>query len=257
VTTTATLCNASQRLESISRSPVFAHLEESLSGLSSVRAYGAQVRASPAPACAPCVNASSLLLLLLPQRRFETEAHERLDANMVASLKGQLLNRWLGVRLDASGIALVTAVCLASTLSAGSLDPGLVGLMLSYALTVSGSSASGGRSGCGALLLCSTSLSRPALSPLASSQLDGALLLGHGDAAVERRAHPALCARKRRCPPEWCPGVLFTRAAPPLQLPVEKPPIVEGNRPPPDWPAHGAIEITSEAAASVKMRSPS
>ena len=57
---------------------------------------------------------------------------------MVASLKGQLLNRWLGVRLDFSGICLVTAVCLASTLSAGSLDPGLVGLMLSYALTVTG-----------------------------------------------------------------------------------------------------------------------
>lgn len=86
------------------------------------------------------VSARDLARLAL-QHRFETEAHERLDANMVASLKGQLLNRWLGVRLDASGIALVTAVCLASTLSAGSLDPGLVGLMLSYALTVSGSSA--------------------------------------------------------------------------------------------------------------------
>ena len=134
-----------------------------------------------------------LLLLPLPQRRFETEAHERLDANMVASLKGQLLNRWLGVRLDASGIALVTAVCLASTLSAGSLDPGLVGLMLSYALTVSGSSASGGRGrGCGApvlQILCALLL--------VSSQPDGAVLFGHGDAAIERRAHPALCPRKR------------------------------------------------------------
>ena len=111
---------------------------------------------------------------------------------MVASLKGQLLNRWLGVRLDASGIALVTAVCLASTLSAGSLDPGLVGLILSYALTVSGSSASGGRGrGCGApvlQILCALLL--------VSSQPDGAVLFGHGDAAIERRAHPALCPRK-------------------------------------------------------------
>ena len=73
-----------------------------------------------------------------PQFRFEAEAHAKLDNNMVASLKGQLLNRWLGVRLDLSGISLVTAVCLASTLSAGSLDAGLVGLMLSYALTVTG-----------------------------------------------------------------------------------------------------------------------
>lgn len=176
---------------------------------------------------------------------------------MVASLKGQLLNRWLGVRLDASGIALVTAVCLASTLSAGSLDPGLVGLMLSYALTVSGSSASGGREGPAALLLCSTSLSRPARSPLASSQLDGALLLRHGDAAVERRAHPALCPRTRHSVvPGWCQGVLFTCDVSPLQLPVEKPPIVEGNRPPPDWPAHGAIDITSKAGAAVELGSP-
>ena len=40
------------------------------------------------------------------------------------------------MRLDLSGTALVTTVALASTLAVGAIDAGLVGLILSYALTL-------------------------------------------------------------------------------------------------------------------------
>jgi ABC-type multidrug transport system fused ATPase/permease subunit len=72
------------------------------------------------------------------QTRFRDEARNRLDANASAFLKGQLLNRWLGVRLDLGASALITVVALASTLAQGALSPGLVGLILSYSQTLTG-----------------------------------------------------------------------------------------------------------------------
>lgn len=66
---------------------------------------------------------------------FEFEAQHRLDTNGIAFLKGQLLNRWLGIRLEVAATTLVAAVALASALAARSLSPGLVGLILSYSLT--------------------------------------------------------------------------------------------------------------------------
>ena len=102
-----------KRLDAISKSPVFALLSESLAGVSTLRAYGA----------AP---------------RFAAEFGARLDANSRAFLGLNLLNRWLGLRLDWIGGVVVGFVCLAAVTTAGTISPGLVGLAISGAVSITG-----------------------------------------------------------------------------------------------------------------------
>jgi ABC-type multidrug transport system fused ATPase/permease subunit len=103
-----------KRLDVISKSPVFAHMSETLAGLATIRAF----RAEP---------------------RFSAEFTRRLDANNQANFCGGILvNRWLGLRLDWIGALLVGVVALVSVLTAGSVNAGLIGLAISYALSVTG-----------------------------------------------------------------------------------------------------------------------
>jgi ABC-type multidrug transport system fused ATPase/permease subunit len=104
-----------KRLDGASRSPVFAHFQESLGGLTTIRAFS-------------------------QQERFSLESERRLDANMKAYVPSITANRWLGVRLEFIGsiIILSTAGLTLARLSLGkNLSPGMVGLMISYALSVS------------------------------------------------------------------------------------------------------------------------
>lgn len=100
-----------KRLDSISKSPVYAHLSETLTGISTIRAYNAQ-------------------------RRFLTISQEKVDLNSRAYWKGHLINRWLGVRLDWIGSLLVGCTALVAVLTAGQVSPGLIGLAISYALSI-------------------------------------------------------------------------------------------------------------------------
>ena len=104
-----------KRLDGVSRSPVFAHFQESLGGLTTIRAYS-------------------------QQERFSLESEKRLDANMKAYVPSITANRWLGIRLEFIGsIIVLSAAGLAlARLSLGKhLSAGMVGLMISYALSVS------------------------------------------------------------------------------------------------------------------------
>ncbi|KAJ4180063.1 ATP-binding cassette glutathione S-conjugate transporter ycf1 [Fusarium falciforme] len=104
-----------KRLDGVSRSPVFAHFQESLGGLTTIRAYS-------------------------QQERFSLESEKRLDANMKAYVPSITANRWLGIRLEFIGsIIILSAAGLAlARLSLGKhLSAGMVGLMISYALSVS------------------------------------------------------------------------------------------------------------------------
>jgi ABC-type multidrug transport system fused ATPase/permease subunit len=104
-----------KRLDSTSRSPVFAYFQESLGGITTIRAYG-------------------------QQKRFFLETEERLDANMRAYFPSISANRWLGVRLEFIGsIIIFSAAGFAITnVSMGhGLPTGMVGLAISYALSVS------------------------------------------------------------------------------------------------------------------------
>jgi ATP-binding cassette subfamily C (CFTR/MRP) protein 1 len=99
-----------KRIDNITKSPVSAHLAESLSGLPTVRAYGSSAR-------------------------FVAISEARINANTIAYLKYNLINRWLGLRLDWLGSLLICVTCVVAVLQV-SVDPGLIGLAISYAMTI-------------------------------------------------------------------------------------------------------------------------
>jgi ATP-binding cassette, subfamily C (CFTR/MRP), member 1 len=104
-----------KRLDNITRAPVFSHFSQTLAGLKEggLRAFG-------------------------HEGRFLREAMARFDANSRAFWKLNLVNRWLGVRLDITGAVVVATTGFASVGATGTVDPGLTGLSLSFALLVVG-----------------------------------------------------------------------------------------------------------------------
>lgn len=105
-----------KRLESVSRSPIYAHFGESLSGLSTIRAFDQEDRWA--------------------------EGNEfRIDANMKAMLPMIHANRWLGIRLELIGgmvVFLSASLSIMSVVNYGVKGPsaGMVGLAMSYALQI-------------------------------------------------------------------------------------------------------------------------
>lgn len=102
-----------RRLDSVSRSPIFANFQESLNGVSLIRAYG-QVE------------------------RFKFLNRNRIDKNMRAYHPAINANRWLAVRLEFLGsiIILGSSGLAILSLKTSSISAGLVGLSVSYALQV-------------------------------------------------------------------------------------------------------------------------
>jgi ATP-binding cassette, subfamily C (CFTR/MRP), member 1 len=103
-----------KRLDSVSRSPIYAHFQESLSGISTIRAYR-------------------------QQKRFSMENEWRVDANLRAYFPSINANRWLAVRLEFIGsIIILTAAGFATIAvsAGGGPSAGLVGLAMSYALQI-------------------------------------------------------------------------------------------------------------------------
>ncbi|KAF2275206.1 multidrug resistance-associated protein 1 [Westerdykella ornata] len=103
-----------KRLDSVSRSPIYAHFQESLSGMSTIRAYR-------------------------QQKRFELENEWRVDANLRAYFPSINANRWLAVRLEFIGSVIILAAAgfaIISVTSRSGLSAGWVGLAMSYALQI-------------------------------------------------------------------------------------------------------------------------
>ncbi|XP_022102313.1 ATP-binding cassette sub-family C member 9-like [Acanthaster planci] len=103
-----------QRLDSTSKSPVFAYFSESLGGLTTIRAYRSE-------------------------NRFYNTILARIDRNTAAFLYVQIGARWLAVRLDLLGalfVLLSTGSTLIGALSFG-INPSLVGLSSTYSLQMS------------------------------------------------------------------------------------------------------------------------
>lgn len=103
-----------QRIESVTRSPVFSHLSETLSGMQTIRAYRAE-------------------------RRFRKRAFALIDNNNTPYVYVMAINRWLGIRLDYIGSLLVfiSAIASLATCLTGQTSPAYVGLSITYALQVS------------------------------------------------------------------------------------------------------------------------
>ncbi|KAG5958145.1 hypothetical protein E4U58_005507 [Claviceps cyperi] len=103
-----------KRLDSVSRSPIYAHFQESLGGVSTIRAFR-------------------------QQQRFVLENEWRVDANLRAYYPSVSANRWLAVRLEfIGGVVILAAAGLAiiSVSNRSGLREGTVGLAMSYALQI-------------------------------------------------------------------------------------------------------------------------
>ncbi|KAL1005984.1 hypothetical protein UPYG_G00066440 [Umbra pygmaea] len=102
-----------KRLCSLTLSPVYSHFSETLSGLATIRASS---------------NAA----------RFEEENERRLDQNQRCLFLSNAAMQWLDIRLQMMGVAMVTGICVIAVVQHQfkSINPGLVGLSLSYALSI-------------------------------------------------------------------------------------------------------------------------
>ncbi|KAH6849996.1 ABC transporter type 1, transmembrane domain-containing protein [Chaetomium sp. MPI-CAGE-AT-0009] len=103
-----------KRLDSVSRSPIYAHFQESLGGISTIRAYR-------------------------QQDRFELENEWRVDANLRAYFPSISANRWLAVRLEFIGAIVILAAAGLAVIAVANgtkISDGMVGLALSYGLQI-------------------------------------------------------------------------------------------------------------------------
>lgn len=174
----------SKRVDSITKSPVYAHLSEALTGLSTLRAYDVMKRARS-------VN------------------ERRIDANQVAYLTTQLLNRWLGFRLDCIGSVLIGVTSLVAVLTAGGTSAGLVGLALSYAMVrccvlQSQYASVPVAAACGCPRVCLLTLRSQSITGLLNWLVRGSTETETYLSCVERVLHYAQlpverCARARNC----------------------------------------------------------
>ncbi|KAI2615446.1 P-loop containing nucleoside triphosphate hydrolase protein [Hypoxylon sp. NC1633] len=103
-----------KRLDSVSRSPIYAHFQESLGGISTIRAYR-------------------------QQERFELENEWRVDSNLRAYFPSVSSNRWLAIRLEFLGAFIILGAAgfaIISVTNHSGLSAGMVGLAMSYALQI-------------------------------------------------------------------------------------------------------------------------
>lgn len=102
-----------RRLDLVSRSPIYANFQESLTGVLLIRAFGQELR-------------------------FRAMNELRIDRNMAAFHPAINANRWLAVRLEFLGSIIILAAAGISILSlrSGRLSAGLVGLSVLYSLQI-------------------------------------------------------------------------------------------------------------------------
>ncbi|NXD28363.1 MRP7 protein, partial [Spelaeornis formosus] len=102
-----------KRLYSVTLSPIYTHFSETLSGLNTIRAMRAT-------------------------KRFELENQLRLEQNQRCLFASNTVMAWLDIRLQMIGVAVVTAIAGIAIIQHQKQlgNPGLVGLALSYALSV-------------------------------------------------------------------------------------------------------------------------
>ncbi|XP_076603001.1 ATP-binding cassette sub-family C member 4-like [Chaetodon auriga] len=102
-----------KRLESTTRSPVFSHLSSSLQGLTTIRAFKVQ-------------------------QRFQQMFDEYQNLHSEAWFLFLTTSRWFAVRLDGICSVFVTITAFGCLYFRDGLEPGAVGLALSYAVTLTG-----------------------------------------------------------------------------------------------------------------------
>ncbi|KAI8384080.1 multi drug resistance-associated protein MRP [Blakeslea trispora] len=105
-----------KRLDSVGKSPIYSHFQETIQGVSTIRAYD-------------------------QQQVFIYQNQSKLDTNQRAYYPSIVCNRWLSVRLEFLGSIIIFGSSIFAVLGVlygnkSYIDPGLVGLSVSYALSV-------------------------------------------------------------------------------------------------------------------------
>ncbi|KAL4852933.1 Multidrug resistance-associated protein 1 [Chlorella vulgaris] len=100
-----------QRLDAVSRSPIYAHFSETLSGVETIRAYRMV-------------------------EHFSLSSDAKVDANHRAYFTARMANEWLSMRLDAIGACVVLGAAMLAIISRNTLSPSLAALTISEALDV-------------------------------------------------------------------------------------------------------------------------
>ncbi|ODV60478.1 uncharacterized protein ASCRUDRAFT_76455 [Ascoidea rubescens DSM 1968] len=156
-----------KRLSSTSRSPIYSHMQESLDGLETIRAFN-------------------------QEKRFIILNNLNLDYNLRAAYSQLSVSRWLDFRLNVLGAMIIFMTAITSVLSPSKrLGAGLVGILMTYALQITNT-----------------------LNYLVKTVVE----LETNCVAIERVLE-------------------YSR------LPSEAPYIIEGNRPPSNWPEKGEIKF--------------
>nr|CAD7393056.1 unnamed protein product [Timema cristinae] len=100
-----------KRLQSISNAPILSNFGESLTGVPTIRAYGIQ-------------------------ERFTKMSEDLVDRNQMCFYLTIMTNRWLSVRLETIGNIIIFFSSIFAVLGRDTMDPGLVGLSISYAMQI-------------------------------------------------------------------------------------------------------------------------
>ncbi|XP_014278688.1 multidrug resistance-associated protein 1 [Halyomorpha halys] len=100
-----------RRIESVTRSPIYSHFGETVSGSSVIRAFNVQ-------------------------KRFIKESEMKVDINQSSSYAGIVAGRWLGLRLQLIGGVIVSLATLFAIIGKDYLSPGIVGLSVTYTMQV-------------------------------------------------------------------------------------------------------------------------
>ncbi|CAL1297888.1 unnamed protein product [Larinioides sclopetarius] len=102
-----------KRLESTTRSPVYSHFSETVTGASSIRAYEAS-------------------------NQFMRHSNNLVDINNESYYPSLGASRWLSIRLEFLGYTIVFLSALFAVFLRDTLSPGIAGLAVSYALQITG-----------------------------------------------------------------------------------------------------------------------
>ncbi|KAJ2649364.1 Transporter of the ATP-binding cassette (ABC) [Coemansia sp. RSA 1250] len=98
-----------KRFESVTKSPIYTQFGETLSGVSTIRAYG-------------------------QESRFKKVNYGKIDDNIRPFIYMWGANRWLSIRVDLAGAFVSFMAGLLALTATGRMDAGLAGMSLSYAL---------------------------------------------------------------------------------------------------------------------------
>ncbi|XP_072392166.1 ATP-binding cassette sub-family C member 10 [Diabrotica undecimpunctata] len=105
-----------KRISSVTLSPIYNHFNETLQGLTTIRA-------------------------MRVIHKFKHDNNQHLEANLKAQFASQAAARWLGLRLQFIGVIIITGVSFIAVIQHqyDIADPGFIGLAISYALGITGS----------------------------------------------------------------------------------------------------------------------